>query len=48
MRNANGNGVAVIFMSDRASACHALRSDEVKSLGIIHWMLNTNYTAVIK
>lgn len=37
MRNANGNSVAVIFMSDRASACHALRSDEVKSLDIIHW-----------
>lgn len=36
-------GTAVIFMSERAS----LR-DEVKSLGIIHRMLNTNYAAVIK
>lgn len=36
-------GTAMIFTSERAS----LR-DEVKSLGIIHRMLNTNYAAVIK
>lgn len=39
MRNVNGNGVTVIFTN--GLRVPRVRSDEVKSLGVIHWMLNT-------